>query len=96
MRAIETAIPTDQASRYLQQLCKHWSHKLEVSFTPTDRRVAFAGGVCTMQANAETLNLRIEAPEQAEAERLAGVVVNHLQRFAFRQPLDVPGWRAAA
>lgn len=96
MHTIEAAIPTDQASRFLQQLCKHWSHKLEVSFTPTDGRVAFVGGVCTMQANAETLNLRIEAAEQAEAERLGGVVVNHLQRFAFHQPLDVPAWRTAA
>ncbi len=27
-------VPTKSASRYLQQLCKHWSHNLAVSFTP--------------------------------------------------------------
>jgi len=27
---------------------------------------------------------------------MAGVVINHLQRFAFRAPLVVPDWRAAS
>ena len=27
-------VPTDKGSRYLQQLCKHWSHNLAVEFTP--------------------------------------------------------------
>ena len=34
MPASETAIATASASRYLQQLCKHWSHKFAVQFTP--------------------------------------------------------------
>ena len=25
-------VPTTHASRYLQQLCKHWSHNLAVAF----------------------------------------------------------------
>lgn len=97
MHAIENAIPTNEASRFLQQLCKHWQHKFEVTFTPTEGRVPFSsGGVCTLNATPETLNLRIEAAGPEEAERLAGVVINHLQRFAFRAPLEVPAWRAAA
>lgn len=27
-------VPTTSGSRYLQQLCKHWSHKFAVDFTP--------------------------------------------------------------
>lgn len=97
MTAMETTIATDEASRYLQQLCKHWSHRFEVTFTPEQGRVPFsADAVCTMQASQDVLKLRVEAPDAAEAERLADVVIRHLQRFAFRAPLEAPAWRTAA
>lgn len=96
MHAIETNISTNEASRYLQQLCKHWSHKFEVTFTPVEGRVPFpTGSVCTMAAAPECLTLRVEAADAAEAARMGKVVVDHLQRFAFRAPLNVPDWRAA-
>ena len=34
-------VPTANGSRYLQQLCKHWSHNLAVEFTPEKGRVVF-------------------------------------------------------
>lgn len=95
MHTLETEIATPEASRYLQQLCKHWSHKFAVSFSPNEGRVPFSEtSVCVMAASAETLTLRIEADEPATAARLAEVVFTHLQRFAFRAPLAPPSWRA--
>jgi hypothetical protein len=35
-------VPTVNGSRYLQQLCKHWSHNLSVEFTPDAGTVIFA------------------------------------------------------
>lgn len=94
MHAIETDISTPEASRFLQQLCKHWSHRLNVTFTPDEGRVAFSESVvCLMRAAPDTLSLRIEAPTAEETTRMAGVVIDHLQRFAFREPLAVPDWR---
>lgn len=37
MLVSEARIPTASASKYLQQLCKHWSHKFQVEFTPEKR-----------------------------------------------------------
>jgi hypothetical protein len=34
-------VPTAHASRYLQQLCKHWSHTLAVTFSETAGTVTF-------------------------------------------------------
>ncbi|MFT0859380.1 DUF2218 domain-containing protein [Ancylobacter sp. G4_0304] len=84
-------IPTEHASRYLQQLCKHWSHKLTVEFTPLHGRVELpAGAVATMDADSAHLAVRIEAPDAETLERMKGVVMNHLDRFAFREaPLPV-------
>ena len=96
MHAIATDIPTNEASRYLQQLCKHWSHKFEVAFTPNEGRVPSPNGAtCTMSATFDALALRMEGADAAAAARMAEVVINHLQRFAFRAPLVVPDWRPA-
>ena len=35
------AVPTAHASKYLQQLCKHWQHNLQVEFTPEHGTVTF-------------------------------------------------------
>ena len=37
----ETLAPTEHGSRYLQQLCKHWQHNLQVEFTPENGTVIF-------------------------------------------------------
>ena len=88
-------IPTAHGSRYLQQLCKHWSHNLAVEFTPEQGRVLFPrdarganwqdDGVLTLVASPERLECRIEASEAAQLEALQGAVARHLDRFAFRE-----------
>jgi hypothetical protein len=99
----EARVPTGNASRYLQQLCKHWAHNLAVEFTaqrgsitfPKDARGATWPGdaVFRMEAQADALLCRIEASEPAQLEGLKVVVAKHLDRFAFREaplPFD---WR---
>ena len=41
MHASHATITTTSASRYLQQLCKHWQHNLTVDFTPEAGTVIF-------------------------------------------------------
>lgn len=92
MSVLEAAASTASASRYLQQLCKHWSHKFAVEFTPTEGRIVFSAGSCSLQAHGERLVMRVEAADEASAARLAAVVVDHLQRFAFREDLGDISW----
>jgi uncharacterized protein len=94
MHVSETRVPTASASRYLQQLCKHWSHKFTVEFTPERGRIPFAGDrICTLAAEPDHLLLRLEANDDATLARLEGVVVDHLKRFAFREDLGRVAWR---
>lgn len=98
-------VPTANASRYLQQLCKHWAHNLKVEFTPRDATVVFphdARGASwpgdaklTMHAHDDALacNLEASAPEQLEA--LKGAVVRHIDRFAFREAPLTFEWKDA-
>lgn len=93
MSETATAItPTGHASRYLQQLAKHWAHKLEVEFSPLHAVIRFpSGAVATLDAEEETLRSTIEAPDAETLDRMKTVLAEHLDRFAFREaPLSFP------
>jgi hypothetical protein len=102
MTSATASVPTASASRYLQQLCKHWAHNLEVSFDAEQVRVVFpkdargadwpGDGIFTMAATPETLECRIEATSEGQLEGLKGAVERHLNRFAFREGELVFNW----
>lgn len=96
-------VPTDSASKYLQQLCKHWSHNLAVEFTadngtvifPKDARGADWPGdaVVTFDVDESGLQVRIDASVEAQLEGLKGAVARHLDRFAFREAPLAFDWK---
>lgn len=84
--ARETAqVPTGNGARYLQQLCKHWSHKLDVQLCENEGVVRFPNAVATMKADGDRLTVTVEAGDGETLERMKGVVASHLDRFAFRE-----------
>ena len=88
-------VTTEHASKYLQQLCKHWSHKMVTEFDPAKGRVDFPSGAqLFLEAGSSSLHLKLDAPEDS-LERMQRVVADHLTRFAFREEL-VFDWARAA
>ena len=95
MNASTAIVPTASASRYLQQLCKHWAHNLSVEFDAGQGRVIFpkdargaewpGDGLFLMTASDDALTCRIEASVPGQLEGLKGAVERHLNRFAFRE-----------
>jgi hypothetical protein len=98
-------VPTAHASRYLQQLCKHWQHNLQVEFTPLHGTVTFprnargadwpGDGLAVLDAHDTALEVRIDASAEAQLEALKGVLASHLDRFAFREAPLAFDWQAA-
>ena len=98
-------VPTSKSSRYLQQLCKHWSHNLAVEFTPEAGTVVFprnargadwpGDATLTMQAHDDSLECRLEASADEQLEALKGAVARHLDRFAFREAPLRFDWQSA-
>jgi hypothetical protein len=83
-------VKTEHASRYLQQLCKHWSHRFSVEFDAAAGKVPFSPeNVLDLVAEPGSLvmTLTIEKPE--DLEHMQNVIAEHLKRFAFREELDV-------
>jgi hypothetical protein len=97
MPASQAKIATASASRYLQQLCKHWSHKFSVDFTPEHGRIPFdETRICLLEASPEILDLRVEAGDDEALTRTQTTVINHLKRFAFREDLGEVEWSRVA
>jgi len=105
MVAMIASVPTTSASRYLQQLCKHWAHNLEVSFDAQHGTVVFprnargadwpGDGQATFDAEPDALRVRIDAGSAEQLEGLQGAIARHLDRFAFREaPLSFD-WQPA-
>lgn len=96
-------VPTAHASKYLQQLCKHWQHNLDVEFTPDHGTVAFPrdargadwpdDALVTFDAGDDTLSVRIDASNDEHLAVMKDVVVRHLDRFAFREAPLTFDWR---
>jgi hypothetical protein len=88
-------VPTLSASRYLQQLCKHWAHNLDVEFDPQKGCVTFpknargaewpGDGILTLSAGDMALTCQISASSPGQLTGLQGAVERHLNRFAFRE-----------
>lgn len=90
-------IVTPNGSKYLQQLCKHWSHRfVETSFDAEAGRVPFDDErTLELRAHPDGLDLALDAPADQQL-RMQGVVIEHLRRFAFRETLPDPDWSPAA
>ena len=85
-------VKTPQARRYMLQLCKHFEHKLAVTYDDTTGKIPFTIGDCNLTADGELLTLNVVAPDPADLGRLEDVVARHLVRFAFREELPIE-WR---
>lgn len=85
-------VATASASRYLQQLCKHFSHKVDVAFDDRAGSVAFSIGNCRLIAQEGMLQIALDAPDAEALSELQQVVASHLARFAFREELSID-WR---
>lgn len=95
MLSSSASVPTSHASTYLQHLCKHWLHYLQVEFDadtgsivlPRDARGADWPGDAriVLRAKDKTLECRIDASAPRQLEGLKGVLARHVDRFAFRE-----------
>ncbi|MEM5501628.1 DUF2218 domain-containing protein [Ahrensia kielensis] len=88
-------ITTERANGYLQQLCKHFGHKVEVQFDPKSGLIKLPFGTCALNADQNILDMTVSAETQAELTKVRRVIASHLERFAFRENPKIV-WRELA
>ncbi len=80
--SLSANISTASAARIMKRLCKHWSHKLQVSYHDEQGRVLFDPSVLTMQVSPQSLQATLSHADDDTLIRLQQVVADHLQRMA--------------
>ena len=85
MSTIATKVKTENGGKYMRQLCKHWSHKLQTEVEGDTGKVTFPTAVTQMVADGEGIAISITGDDSSEVERLTDVVARHIDRFAFRE-----------
>lgn len=86
---------TPNASKYLQQLCKHFAHKVEVTYDAHHGTVAFPMGSARMTADDTVLTIVFTLDRAEDIGSARHVIDAHLERFAFREDFNGMAWRSA-
>jgi len=92
MPVIKGYYATENASKYMQQLCKHFGHKIEVSCDTENGWAAFEMGTAHMSATDTGLSLTCEVHDPAAIPAVHNVIDRHLEKFAFRETVKTMEW----
>ncbi len=84
---------TPHGSKYLQQLCKHFAHKVEVSFDDSAGRAKLPTGQVDLAADPEGLSVTLRAEGIREMIEARYVVDKHLATFAHREGFTGFQWQ---
>lgn len=91
MSIMTATLPTTEASRLINRLCKHFSHKAPAQWDADSGEVTFIMGRCQLQATPDTLQLTCRAEDAEAVQAVADIVASHLLRFA-AGTLDDVAW----
>ena len=83
-----TSLPTNEASRLIKRLCKHFSHKVDVEFDESSGHVDFPMGSCNMKASDDTLTFDIQADNPENLQKVQQVISSHADKFARDESLE--------
>ncbi|WP_417270373.1 DUF2218 domain-containing protein [Celeribacter sp.] len=83
---------TANGSKYLQQLCKHFAHKIDVEFTETDGTCTFPFGTAVLNATDAGLTVECDLEKAEQVEMFHNVIDKHLAKFAFRENFEAMTW----
>ncbi len=89
-----TRLETPNGSKYLQQLCKHFGHKVEVEYDEKTGRAALPPGPAVLEADAAGLTITVEAEDIKGLTQARYIIEDHLIRFAWKEKLMVLIWAA--
>lgn len=78
----------EKPERYIQQLVKHWSHKMATSYDEADKVGTFPFSDtenAVMAARPDGIAITLVTGDRARNVHLRGVIEQHIDRFAFRE-----------
>jgi hypothetical protein len=86
-------LTTASGPKYLVQLCKHFAHKIEVSYSESHGECRFGRGSAVLDADERGLRMVARAGDEEGLAQVQSIVESHLVRFAFREDMAALDWR---
>ena len=86
---------TPNAAKYVQQLAKHFAHKIEVASDAETAAFEMEAGSVRLRAEEGAFVARVEAEDAKGIINLRYVIDKHLVIFAFRDGFTGLEWRMA-
>lgn len=86
---------TPNAAKYMQQLAKHFAHKIEVRMDDRSADFALQAGTVRLDAEDDALLARIEGEDAKSLIDSRYVIDKHLVIFAFREGFAGFNWQLA-
>ena len=86
----------EKPERYIQQLVKHWSHKMATGYDDGDGMGVFPFSDlenAVMTAREGGIAITLVTPDQERNVHMRGVIERHLDRFAFREAPLTYEWK---
>lgn len=81
-------VATENPSRLINRLCKHWGHKFPVQHDEKKGEIELPIGNCRLQVTEGGLQVVVEAEESEQLQKLQQVVADHLERMATGEMLS--------
>ena len=89
MKALEAVIKTEHGSKYLQMMCKHFAHKVDVEYDKNRGFAALPPGACYMKADNQAITVYIESEKEEGIKRSIHIIEEHIVKYAWREALDI-------
>lgn len=86
---------TPNGSSYIQRICKHFAHKIDVKYDEHRGECVLPSGKAAMEADDQGLSFFVTAEDEEGLTRVKAVIEDHLIRFAFRENLEKLDWTDA-
>lgn len=93
MLEVVAYLETASGRKYLVQLCKHFSHKIEVAYSDSHGECQFKRGSSVMKADERGLHILVRASDEQGLAQTQSIIESHLVRFAFRDKLEALDWQ---
>lgn len=94
MMETTATVQTENARKYIAQLCKHFVHKVDVSHSDGHGECRFVCGTAIMRVDGDMLRISVTALDEAQLKETQEVIESHLVRFAFREELQPLEWKS--
>lgn len=83
---------TSHASKYLQQLCKHFANKVDVRYTENEGYVKLSIGEARLMADDIGLIVSFDVANADAASAAHYIIDKHMEKFAFRERRTTMTW----